>query len=123
MVNLAQKIEEIRKQPDHVRERYVWGCVIASMTLILTIWFFSLVAMFKKDNPQTGPDGIDNLTSQLKSVGQQAPSLKDLGQQPIGIENEGVVSKNSADESNELQYPVPSKEDEIPQSAAYSNDN
>lgn len=39
-----EKIEEIRKKPDHIKMRYVWICVIACMILIVFIWFLSIKA-------------------------------------------------------------------------------
>jgi len=41
-MSLQNKIEEIRKKPEHIRLRYVWALVAVSMFFIIIIWFFSL---------------------------------------------------------------------------------
>lgn len=41
-MGLFEKIEEIRKKPEHIRLRYVWFFVIICMILIITLWFFSI---------------------------------------------------------------------------------
>jgi len=43
-MGISEKIEEIKKKPEHVRMMYVWGCVIVSMAVIMTIWGFSIKA-------------------------------------------------------------------------------
>ncbi|MFA7209603.1 MAG: hypothetical protein WC120_04955 [Parcubacteria group bacterium] len=40
-MGLMEKIEEIRKKPEHIRRRYVWFFVGVSMVFIMMIWFFS----------------------------------------------------------------------------------
>ena len=42
MVNLTEKLENIRRKPEHIRLRYVWALVAISMFFIIIIWFFSL---------------------------------------------------------------------------------
>lgn len=41
-MNITEKIEKIRKKPEHIRERYVWAAVGICMLLIFVIWIFSL---------------------------------------------------------------------------------
>jgi ABC-type sugar transport system permease subunit len=41
-MGLIEKIEEIRKKPDHIKLRYVWFFVAICMILVIAIWFFSL---------------------------------------------------------------------------------
>lgn len=43
-MSIADKIEEIRQKPEHIRMRYVWVMVAISMFFIIAIWFFSLKA-------------------------------------------------------------------------------
>ena len=40
-MNLVDKIEEIKRKPEHIRLRYVWFFVAISMMGVLTIWFLS----------------------------------------------------------------------------------
>lgn len=118
MVNLSEKIEEIRKKPESVRVKYVWGCVAASMLLVITIWFFSIAAMLKKDTPKTETDSIENLKEQLKDINEQAPSIKDIGQEVLTT-GEGI--KNNA--NTDLEYPLPSEAvDDTLKSSAYTTE-
>lgn len=123
MLSISEKIEEIRQQPRHIRERYVWGCVAASMVLIVTIWFFSIAAMFKRDLPATQAGDMESLKQQLQSVNKQAPSLNDLEKQVTGTGGEGILNKEPSQENTDLQYPLPTQTNEVPQSSAYSTDN
>lgn len=43
-MSLQNKIEEIRRKPEHIRLRYVWALVAISMFFVIIIWFFSLKA-------------------------------------------------------------------------------
>lgn len=119
MVSISEKIAAIRKEPDHIRIRYVWGCVAASMVLIVMIWLFSIAAMLKKDSPKTNTDNLEQLKSQIQNINQQAPSIKDIGQQKISNGNEGISTESNADE---FQYPASNEQTEIPQSPAYSTE-
>jgi hypothetical protein len=66
-MGIQNKIEEIRKKPEHIRLRYVWAMVAISMFFIIIIWFFSL----KASQTQTAPvmSGIDTseITEQLNT--------------------------------------------------------
>ena len=75
-MNISKKIEEIRKKPEHVRLRYVWGAVVVSMFFIILIWVFSIKQNIKssKENNLIIPD----LKSELKSQNQNLPSIDSL---------------------------------------------
>lgn len=124
MGNISDKIEQIRKKPEHIRIRYVWGCVAASMVLIVVIWFFSIAAMLKKEMPQNDGDSLNELKTQLSNINQQAPSLKDIGNQlpATGSQNEGVNNTTDKTAEGDFQYPVSSQQDETPKSSAYSTE-
>ncbi|EKD58218.1 MAG: hypothetical protein ACD_56C00171G0002 [uncultured bacterium] len=117
-MNISEKIAAIRKQPEHIRLRYVWACVGFSMLLIMIIWFFSIASLFQNDYEQTGTDSVETLKNQLQDINQQAPSLEDFAQTPLTIGNEGIITDKNSDE---FEYPQ-NTESEIPQSPAYSNE-
>ncbi|EKE15645.1 MAG: hypothetical protein ACD_11C00116G0032 [uncultured bacterium] len=48
-MGIQNKLEEIRKKPTHIRERYVWVSVALCMTFVITIWFFSAKEMLRFD--------------------------------------------------------------------------
>lgn len=107
---ISKKIELIRRQPEHVRMRYVWGCVAVSMFIVLMFWIFSIFSMFNKENKSaSNPDkAVPGLGKQLQTIKEQAPSLKDLDSQSL-LNNEendnstkedfsaGVESNNYSD--------------------------
>ena len=51
---IQEKIEEIRRKPEHVREKYVWIAVAISMVIIFITWLISVRANFirsSQENP------------------------------------------------------------------------
>ena len=46
MKGIEHKIKEIRRQPEHIRLRYVWGSVVVCMVAIIVIWFLSIKVNF-----------------------------------------------------------------------------
>jgi hypothetical protein len=45
-INIWEKIEWVREQPEHIRMRYVIGCLAVSMTFVIGIWLLSLKESF-----------------------------------------------------------------------------
>lgn len=41
-MGLIDKLEDIRRKPEEVRRKYVYGAVLVSMFFIVIIWLFSL---------------------------------------------------------------------------------
>lgn len=117
-MNISEKIDHVRRQPEHIRMRYVWGCVALSMLVVMIIWGFSVASLFKsKDIDPNAPDSVANLKKQLQTVSEQTPSLKNFSEQPLTVGNEGV--ENNTD-TNDFKYPAADETSEIPQSSAYS---
>ena len=52
-MSIHSKIEEIRKQPEHVRMRYVLLSVFVSMLFISVLWIFSITTSFKNSSDVT----------------------------------------------------------------------
>jgi hypothetical protein len=122
-MDLNKKIEEIRRKPEHIRLRYVWGSVAISMIFIVIIWIFSLNESAKNMHPletKNLPD-IKQSIDQMKSIQDAMPALNDAannavqnlgtgntdttGQLPAGnnggnVTNEGV--SNPQDNNNSL---------------------
>ena len=64
------KIEYIRRQPEHVRMRYVMFCLAVSMTFIIGIWVLSLKDSFQsmeKLAPQAAEKGKELLQTKDRS--------------------------------------------------------
>ncbi len=90
-MNINDKLEEIRKKPEHIRLRYVWAMVAISMFFIIIIWFFSLKASRIETAPpmagidtseiteqfNAGKQSLENATEGFQSVLDQQQTLDD----------------------------------------------
>jgi len=96
-VNLSEKIEEIRRQPEYMRMKYVWICVAVSMFVILVLWFFSIASMFaeeKNSDSQATTESAPSIDEQLQTIKDQAPSLQDFNNQSLTVGNENTATAN-----------------------------
>lgn len=119
-MNLSEKIEEIKRKPEHVRLRYVWFFVAVSMVGILAIWVFSL-----KANIGNVSSGIDNVRSAndfstvAESIGEQKEMLEKTIEDTQGF-------MNDMPENSDVQQPNEDvSKDEIesaPEKSEISND-
>jgi len=81
-MGIYNKIDEIRRKPEHIRLRYVWVCVIISMALVLGIWALSLKS--RQYEAQTagqvaGQASIfDELQKQKDSLGQYQQEMGNI---------------------------------------------
>lgn len=70
-MGIAEKIEEIRRKPEHIRMVYVWAMVAISMLFVLTIWLFSLKSEIGQvqmdDSANSGMDIVSELNQQIKN--------------------------------------------------------
>jgi len=119
-MNLQKKIEEIRQMPEHIRLRYVWGCVAVSMVVVFAVWIFSITAMFRKNNPTETTLDTTAIQEQLQNIKEQSNSLKDYTNQPLTIDKEGVT-KNSKDANTDFQYPATDDTSGAPEASTYSD--
>jgi len=74
-MNINRKIEEIRRKPEHIRMRYVWGAVAIAMFFIIIIWLFSLQETFKSTVPEESPSGTENEWNNFR---EEMPSLQEF---------------------------------------------
>jgi len=100
-MNISEKIEAIRREPEHVRIWYVWVCVAISMFVVLILWFFSIASMFAEDKNNSSEKTakiVPEIEQQLQTLKEQAPSLKDLNDQSLtaGSENTATAPQNTA---------------------------
>lgn len=74
-----EKIEDIRKKPEHIRLYFVWVCVIVCMFFILMLWFFSK----KGQAPQTPIiTPTSDIEKTLNNLEEQSKSIKDIMNTP-----------------------------------------
>ena len=126
-MDIAKKIEEIRRQPEHIRLRWVWGSVVFSMLIIFAIWLFSITVMFKdgKNNSPTNQDENTIISDQKNQTGidanQPSNSLKDYTENnSLKIGNEGVSPSKNSNATNASTTNASSVES---QSNSYTNLN
>lgn len=74
--NINKKIEEIREKPEHIRMRYVWGCVIVSMLFIFLIWIFSVKENFSSINFDRG--SLPEISNPLPDIQKDLPSMENV---------------------------------------------
>ncbi|MDD5083895.1 MAG: hypothetical protein PHT88_03070 [Candidatus Moranbacteria bacterium] len=80
-MGIQTKIEEIRRQPERVRMRYVLTSVFVSMLVISVLWIFSITTSFQSQKeivPAPMNQGSQNQDMQAGAITQQpdvAPSL------------------------------------------------
>ena len=118
-IKIKEKLEQINNQSEHIRMRYVWGCVAVSMFVIFIVWIFSIVSMFT--NNQVAPldnSNVADIQKQFQDLKEQTPSLKSLSDQSVDALNEGAaIQQNPAGAVSSSQENSTS---EIPQSDSYS---
>lgn len=51
--NLQNWIEEVKAKPEHIRRRYVFGCVFASMFFVVIVWSLTVSENFKSTVAKT----------------------------------------------------------------------
>ncbi|HAI74459.1 MAG TPA: hypothetical protein DCS28_02155 [Candidatus Moranbacteria bacterium] len=77
-MDLERKIEEIRRKPEHIKLRYVYGMMAISMFFIILLWIFSFTANIKK-NPFAelkNQEIIHDFQQQKKSLQDSANEAK-----------------------------------------------
>jgi len=115
-MDLNEKIEEIRRKPEHIRLRYVWGGVAISMFFIIIIWIFSLSDSINKMKPTDNgnlPD-IKQSLDEMQSLKETTPSIseiaKDLEIKGQNLTNEGTQSTENIKNNPEATNTLPSKQ-------------
>ncbi len=97
-MGLAEKIEAIKKEPEHIRLRYVWFSVFISMFFIIILWVFSLqVGNTNKseDIKQiVNLDGLGAEIEQQKNTMQQ--TVKDIQDSSASV---GATMNSGAEET------------------------
>jgi heme exporter protein D len=93
-MEIQRKIEEIRRKPEHIRIRYVWGCVGVSMGVIVVLWLFSLRAAFQDIERRPLRESLEGLRQETRDT--VTPSLGEwLGQARQALPQEQGSSASS----------------------------
>ncbi|MFZ2192846.1 MAG: hypothetical protein WAV31_01260 [Candidatus Moraniibacteriota bacterium] len=102
-MNIERKIEEIRKKPEHIRIRYIYGLIAISMFFILLLWFFSFFSANIYEDPAT----------KLKNE----QIMRDFQAQKKSLED---VTKNTKDAIDNLNNTIPPESNQLEES--FSNE-
>ena len=94
-MNIFNKIDEIRRQPDHIRLRWAWGLTAVGMFFIVIIWMISFSAQISSlkseektvDNINNG-SAMQELSAQKKSIEDATSQLKNV----LGKESQTNIS-------------------------------
>lgn len=120
-MNISEKIEKIRLEPEHIRLRYVWGAVCTSMFFITIIWIFSMSSLFQNKNndldKKTEQD-LNSVAEKIKTIKKDLPSIGNIsnGQSETNTTNGNVGTQERAP----LPY-QPASESETPQAENYKD--
>lgn len=72
-MDIQDKIEEIRRQPEHIRMRYVIGIVAVIMFFVVLIWIITvrenMASMYYREDPAT-----QKSIEELRRTMQQSPA-------------------------------------------------
>jgi predicted PurR-regulated permease PerM len=116
-MNIRGKIEEIRKQPEHIRLRYVWGAVAVSMIFIIIIWIFSMMTIFGGNSAQSQNPDISPIKDQLQNFKNEVPSIKNISGDSLNAtqnnSTEGQTTTNQDNSQNAASNTASSTEDQL----------
>lgn len=123
--NVQNWIEQVKSKPEHIRHRYLLGCVGVSMFFVIIIWSLTITENFKKTDtvksaekngnilPKTSDFSLDAILSGDGGI-QEKPSKSGedfLRQQEenrtrLNPEEEGIKPKeNLSDEDETVENP------------------
>jgi hypothetical protein len=124
-INIWEKIEWVRQQPEHIRMRYVFGCLIISMSFVIGIWLLSLKESFgniSRDVSNTAEKSKEQLSDvkmpALDSLLEKSAPLganTNKGEEKTGQEYFEEQFRSKSSEQNTEQTPAPTTEQSVPQ--------
>jgi hypothetical protein len=124
-INIWEKIEWVRQQPEHIRMRYVFGCLIISMSFVIGIWLLSLKESFgnisrdvsntaeksKEQLPDVKMPALDSLLEKNAPLGANT----NKGEGKTGQEYFEEQFRSQSSEQNTEQTPAPTADQSLPQ--------
>jgi len=92
-MNIFDKIDEIRRKPEHIRLRYVWASVAVSMVLVIFIWIISLKSGIVKNKSNQNSQQDVSGSEILNNLKESGDALKEMKQ---GVDTFKEAQKNQA---------------------------
>jgi len=97
-MNLSEKIEEIKRKPEHVRLRYVWFFVSVSMVVVISIWILSIKADVGNVNSEISEmRSTNDLDDVSKKIGEQKEMLQSAFESSKEMANDVMKENESLD--------------------------
>ncbi|MDQ1283776.1 MAG: hypothetical protein QG620_124 [Patescibacteria group bacterium] len=93
-MSIQNKIEQIRRKPEHVRMRYACGYAIFFTALVVAVWFLSLAA---QRDANREPLISEDQKKLFEDFGTQKKSLQDTTGQMKGA-LEGIKNQKNLDD-------------------------
>ncbi|MFA7319822.1 MAG: hypothetical protein WC022_04495 [Parcubacteria group bacterium] len=98
-MDILTKIEEIRRQPEHIRLRWVWGLTAVFTSGIILLWLILLKGQtadfsqgLQSDNPNLSTEFDQQKKSIKDVVGQMNSAVDSASQQTVPASNNGSTS-------------------------------
>jgi hypothetical protein len=104
-MDISKKIEEIRRKPERIRLRYIWGLVAISMVFIVIIWLLSIRESAKNlhfSNDSNLPD-ISKSLEEIGSIKDSSPSINDIME---NVDNSININEESLQDQSNPQLPA-----------------
>jgi len=110
-MDILEKIEEIRKKPEHIRRRYVWVMVLVCAFFIFLIWILSFknslyMIRENQDDSASQEEILKNLKESGKALNEIKNGLDELRGMENEIENASPESTIQALENSTLENPI-----------------
>lgn len=107
---MLKKIEELRKRPKHVRDRYAFVSALVFTSAVAMIWVVSLPARFS-ETPEVGlaDDQNGSFSRALEDVqGQMANVFGGLGEELNSLQEESAAISDTdlGNPSNEYEFDI-----------------
>ena len=81
---IEKKVEDIREQPEHIRMRYVWLAVGATMFLVIFIWLVSMRTSFLQIHSNSkSQQEIDDIKKRINELN---PNNVTPAENPVSID-------------------------------------
>lgn len=91
-MDILTKIEEIRRQPEHIRLRWVWGLTVGCMAVIVLLWLILLKGQSFEFSQKMTPESANFSTD----FDQQKKSIKDAVGQLQGAASDASSAEKDA---------------------------
>lgn len=86
-----RKIEEIRREPEHVRLRYVWGAVAVVMVFLFLFWIMTLRDGFRSSDASDMQAIKDAIPSSAKDLEKKGQSIQQTVDGVKSLSGEGMT--------------------------------